>query len=91
MRLKKHTKTTAFLAAVNRCSGDVILDTAEGDSLNLKSQLCRYIFAVASSNASFFESATVTCSESSDYTILRDFLEESGEQSVNAFIDENIQ
>ena len=74
MPLKKDIKITAFLAAVNQCSGDVLLETVEGDSLNLKSQLCRYVFAVASTKPAFFESATVTCSDEGDLVHLREFL-----------------
>lgn len=32
-----------FLKVINECTGDVFLETEEGDSLNLKSKLTQYV------------------------------------------------
>lgn len=43
MRIKNITEPSRFFEAVNACKGSVELLTGEGDRLNLKSTLCRYI------------------------------------------------
>ena len=47
MRLKKDVSTVNFINRVEQCTGEVIYETAEGDRLNLKSQLSKYLFLVA--------------------------------------------
>ncbi len=48
--LRHQIEPVHFLKAVNRCRGEVVLTTGEGDCLNLKSTLSRYIFAVNAVN-----------------------------------------
>lgn len=43
MKIKKIKNIESFLDVVNSCNGDVYLDTADGDHLNLKSKLTQYI------------------------------------------------
>lgn len=43
MKIKKIKNIESFLNVVNNCSGDVYLDTVDGDHLNLKSKLTQYI------------------------------------------------
>ena len=74
MYLKQPLGTVDFFKAIDSCSGEVLLRTKERDILNLRSQLCRFVFAVAVSEKSFFEGAEVECSDPSDYEILRDYL-----------------
>lgn len=74
MYLKQPFNAVDFFKTIDRCSGEILLRTKEGDILNLRSQLCRFVFAVAISEKSFFEGAKVECSESSDYDALRDYL-----------------
>lgn len=74
MYLKQPLGTVDFFKAIDRCGGEVLLRTKERDLLNLRSQLCRFVFAVAVSEKSFFEGAEVECSDPSDYEILRDYL-----------------
>lgn len=76
MYLKNPINTVDFFKAIDRCTGNVLLRTKEGDILNLRSQLCRYIFAVAFSEGTFFEGATVECQEPSDYETLIAYLVE---------------
>lgn len=74
MYLKQPFNAVDFFKTIDRCGGEVLLRTKEGDILNLRSQLCRFVFAVAISEKSFFEGARVECSEASDYDALRDYL-----------------
>ena len=76
MYLKYPLNTVDFFRAIDCCQGEVLLQTREKDILNLRSQLCRFIFAVAFSDGTFFEDARVECSVSSDYVILQDYLKQ---------------
>lgn len=59
-----------FIAALDACKGDVFLETAEGDILNLKSKLCQ-IMGIANilKNATVTE-ATIRCANEEDETLL---------------------
>lgn len=43
MKIMSVKNVENFLKTVNECSGDVYLETEEGDSLNLKSKLTQYV------------------------------------------------
>ena len=43
MKLTNISNIDGFFEAVNDCKGDVYLVTQEGDKLNLKSSLCKYV------------------------------------------------
>lgn len=43
MKLKNIENIDSFFQAVDNCNGNVYLVTNQGDTLNLKSQLCKYI------------------------------------------------
>lgn len=73
MRLKNNCDIVAFLNAVQHCDGDVLLTTEEGDCLNLKSTLSRYVFAVIADNKKLMAQSTVECSEA-DFSVLREFI-----------------
>lgn len=47
MTLTSHTDFAAFLEAVQQCRGEVLFCTREGDKLNLKSTLSKYLFAAS--------------------------------------------
>lgn len=74
MYLKHPMDPVALFEAIDRCTGDVLLHTREKDVLNLRSQLCRFLFAVALSEEAFFDHARVECANESDYEILSAFL-----------------
>lgn len=59
-----------FIKALDLCKGDVFLETAEGDILNLKSKLCQ-IMGIANilSNATVSE-AIIRCTNPEDETLL---------------------
>ena len=74
MRLKDTVSPADFLRCVDRCAGEVLYKTQEGDILNLKSQLSKYLFLIAV-NAP--ETATLRCGDIScdpeDLDLLRPF------------------
>ena len=43
MKIRKIEQLDDFLAAVDKCVGDVYLESVQGDRYNLKSQLNKYI------------------------------------------------
>lgn len=74
MKLKQNITPVQFLRTVSECKGEVFFLTADGDSLNLKSQLCSYIFAFLFSKPEIMKSARLQCSEEQDYMRLADYL-----------------
>lgn len=76
MRLKDNCDIVAFLSAVQKCKKDVLFTTKEGDCLNLRSTLSRYVFAVIAENQGLMEQGTVKCS-AADYVVLHDFFAQS--------------
>lgn len=71
-KLRQKIEPVHFLKAVNRCRGAVVLTTEEGDCLNLKSTLSRYIFAVNVEQKEFPKSEI--CFEEGDYDFIREYL-----------------
>lgn len=76
MKLKKNVSTTDFINCVDRCAGEVLFETLEGDRLNLKSQLSKYLFLVAvnSSNAIRLGDGAILC-DPEDFEILKEYLD----------------
>ena len=68
MTIKESSDIPAFLNQVKACSGDVFFKTDEGDSLNLKSVLSTYVFAVLMQNGK------VICEDERDYELLHLYL-----------------
>ena len=67
MRLHNIGEVNDFLETVDRCEGDVWLESAEGDKLSLKSSLSRYI-AIADLIRDKGEMLELYCSLSEDET-----------------------
>lgn len=76
MKLKPSAPLVEFLHAVQTCQGEVFFTTENGDLLNLKSQLAKYVFlAIASSEDQALVSlGEIQCGISADYALLQDFL-----------------
>ncbi len=76
MKLKKEVSFADFLNRVDQCEGEVFYKTIEGDQLNLKSQLSKYLFLVAT-NAP--ESASLSDGEilfnEMDYEVLKEYFD----------------
>lgn len=75
MHIKRNTNLIDFLRAANRCQEDVLFLTQDGDVLNLKSELSRYVFASLAPNAELLSSACITCKNETDYKLLANYLE----------------
>lgn len=75
MKLNNANSLPAFLQAVDQCLGDVIFRTPEGDVLNLKSQLSKYVFlaAAASPQLHLISEGEVICSDPADEVRLEGF------------------
>ena len=76
MYLNKNINYRLFLQTVQDCKGNVSYVTTEGDQLNLKSELCKYLFISATSATGLLEHGQVICSDKNDYIILSEFLQE---------------
>lgn len=74
MKLNPQCDFSNFLSTVENCVGDVFFTTQDGDTLNLKSELCRYIFAVVAANPLILEKGSLICKNKSDFTKLQSFL-----------------
>ena len=67
MKLTNITDIDGFCRAIEECKGDVILTTTEGDRLNLKSCLSRYVaFFKLFSDESMIKEIDLSFSENED-------------------------
>ena len=80
MYLRKQISCVSFFQRIDACTGTVVLHTTEGDVLNLRSQLCRYVFAVTLTKPDLLKNATVECQYPEDYALLREFLSDDQEE-----------
>lgn len=67
-----------LFTAVRHCQGRVTFETEEGDSLNLKSALCLFVFTAASRDHFANLSGEVVCQVSEDEALLAPFAEADG-------------
>lgn len=73
MKLKESVDVNTFLAATEKCSGDVFFHTPEGDILNVKSMLTRYVVVSVCKPSELFR-AKVICINEEDYSVLSEYL-----------------
>lgn len=78
MRLKETVDVSSFLAATEKCTGDVFIHTHEGDILNVKSLLSRYV-VVSVCKPGELQKARVVCTDEEDYAVLSEFLQPAAE------------
>lgn len=74
--LKDNINHSAFLQAVMRCKADVVLQTHEGDVLNLKSILSQFIFTASFCRPEIVKNAVVQCADPSDLDGIKEYLME---------------
>lgn len=74
MKLNPNCNFADFLSTISLCSGEVFFETTQGDVLNLKSELCRYVFAVVVSQPHLLESGSLICKDSQDVDLLKEYL-----------------
>ena len=79
MKFKDSVDINAFLDTAKQCSGDIFLQTSEGDILNLKSLLSRYVLMSIMGDLNLLQNAQVTCVQEDDYQLLSEYLIPSDE------------
>lgn len=76
MILRQNTDMVCFLQSVAKSSGDVSFITMQGDHLNLKSELSKYVFAVVAANPDILKNGQIMVQKEDDAAFLRDYLME---------------
>lgn len=79
MKLRENVDYEAFLLAVDECAGGVWFYTDQGDKLNLKSVLLRFVFSAATGNAEVMASSQIVLDHEADMEKLGRFLKTQGE------------
>lgn len=74
MHLKTNIDTVNFLKQIQKCSSEVLFETAEGDRLALKFVLSQYIFCTIASNPKLLQNGTIRFEQEEDSKLLDDFL-----------------
>ena len=59
-----------FISVIDKCKGDVYLETNDGDVLNLKSKLCQMIGLSTILKNTEVAEATIRCTNTEDETML---------------------
>lgn len=59
-----------FMEAVDKCKGDVFLETADGDILNLKSKLCQILGIANILKGTSIDEITIRCANPEDESIM---------------------
>ncbi len=59
-----------FIQTLDQCKGEVYLETAEGDVLNLKSKLCQMIGVANIMKDAIIKEVTLRCSNPEDESLL---------------------
>lgn len=75
--LKQEFNLLGFLKTVDYCEGNVMFETLEGDRLDLKSQLSKYLFLTVKPGDSCLINSRIECSKE-DAQRLAEFLVISG-------------
>lgn len=81
MKLKETVDISSFLSATEKCAGDVFFHTPEGDILNVKSLLSRYV-VVSVCKPGELQQAKIVCTNEDDYSVLSDYLRPDPEDEI---------
>ena len=73
MKFNSISDVDAFVSAVDKCKGDVWLESAQGDRFNLKSELSRYV-AIGELIKDESESLELFARAAEDEAVLMEFL-----------------
>lgn len=73
MKFNSISDVDAFVSAVDKCKGDVWLESAQGDRFNLKSELSRYV-AIGELIKDESESLELFARTAEDEAVLMEFL-----------------
>lgn len=77
MRLKEGLQPADFLDYVSACAGEVWMCSNEGDHLNLKSTLCKYLFITAMLEGSLLNPCWIECELEEDARTLSPYWEKT--------------
>lgn len=75
MKLKLNVTPVQFLNVVQRCQGNVYLNTGAGDEIDLKSALCQYLFVAICHNPQLCREAVIHCQFDEDMDLLKTVIE----------------
>ena len=70
--LKPQISMVSFLHTVDLCEGKVLFESADGDILNLKSQLSKYLFLTVAPDMKYLRHSKISC----EYIVVTDCGEE---------------
>lgn len=68
--LKSDVDIAQFLLTTAKCAGDVYFCTKNGDQLDLKSELMRFVFASQMRNEGFLYESTIRLADENDLKII---------------------
>ena len=74
MHINPNINILNFLKQVQKCNGEVLFETSEGDRIDLKSTLSQYIFFTIVSNPELLQSGTIRFEQDEDIKLLKNFL-----------------
>lgn len=76
MKLKEGITVSELLKQIQLCRGEVEFRTSEGDCLNLKSELSKYLFAAICERRDFMEKGSLDCEDKNDRQALLGFFDQ---------------
>ena len=74
MHINPNINILNFLKQVQKCNGEVLFETSEGDRIALKSTLSQYSFFTIVSNPELLQSGTIRFEQDEDIKLLKNFL-----------------
>ena len=74
MHINPNINILNFLKQVQKCNGEVLFETSEGDRIALKSTLSQYIVFTIVSNPALLQSVTIRFEQDEDIKLLKNFL-----------------
>lgn len=74
MKIKRITNPKEFFERLQECAGQIVLETNDGDRLNLKSKLCQYILLSDMFNNAKIEDFELYFSNPEDVIKIFDYL-----------------
>lgn len=75
MKLKEDFDYKELLVKAAECKSDVFLKTMQGDYLNLKSELSKWVVITMVTRKAFLDGAVLECINPADEDILSEFFE----------------
>lgn len=73
-KLNPEADLAQFIRSVERCTGEVLFTTEDGDCLNLKSMLSIYVFSMLADRRDLLMRGCVSCEREADMEALTPYL-----------------